>query len=62
MLTLIAAGRSNPEIAEALYISPRTATTHVSNIFAKLGVASRTEAATLALREGLIDEPELRAT
>jgi DNA-binding NarL/FixJ family response regulator len=54
VLRLLVAGRSNPQIAEALFISPRTATTHVSNILAKLGVESRTEAATRAIRDGLL--------
>jgi non-specific serine/threonine protein kinase len=54
VLRLLAAGRSNPEIAAALFISPRTATTHVTNILAKLGVATRTEAAARAVRDGLV--------
>ena len=54
VLRLLVAGRSNPQIAEAIFISPRTATTHVSNILAKLGVESRTEAATRAIRDGLL--------
>ncbi|MGH2557900.1 MAG: response regulator transcription factor, partial [Thermomicrobiales bacterium] len=53
VLRLLAAGRSNPRIAAALFINPRTATTHVSNVLAKLGVDSRTEAATYAVRHGL---------
>jgi len=54
VLRLLVAGRSNPQIAEALFISPRTATTHVSNILAKLGVESRTEAAARAIRDGFL--------
>jgi predicted ATPase/DNA-binding CsgD family transcriptional regulator len=54
VLRLLAAGRSNPEIASALYISRATARTHVSRILAKLGVHSRTGAATEAHRRGLI--------
>jgi DNA-binding NarL/FixJ family response regulator len=50
---MVADGRTNPEIAKALVISPKTASVHVSNILAKLGVASRVEAATLAHRLGL---------
>jgi DNA-binding CsgD family transcriptional regulator len=53
VLTLVAAGRSNRQIAEALFISPKTASVHVSNILAKLGVATRVEAAAVAHRLGL---------
>jgi DNA-binding NarL/FixJ family response regulator len=54
VLRLITAGRSNPGIAEALFISPRTAQTHVQNIFAKIGVGSRVEAAAFAIEQGLV--------
>jgi DNA-binding CsgD family transcriptional regulator/tetratricopeptide (TPR) repeat protein len=54
VLRLLAVDRSNPEIGEALFISPRTAQTHVTNIFAKLGVATRAEAAAVAVRERLV--------
>jgi DNA-binding CsgD family transcriptional regulator/tetratricopeptide (TPR) repeat protein len=53
VLALVAAGRSNRQIAQALFISPRTASVHVSNILAKLGVAGRVEAAAVAHRLGL---------
>jgi DNA-binding CsgD family transcriptional regulator len=53
VLQLLAEGRSNPQIAEALFISRKTASVHVSNILGKLGVASRGEAAALAHRCGL---------
>ncbi|WP_308198442.1 helix-turn-helix transcriptional regulator [Actinomadura terrae] len=53
VLKLVAEGRNNREIAAALFISPKTASVHVSNILAKLDVASRTQAAALAHREGL---------
>ena len=53
ILLLLAAGRSNPQIAEALFISPKTASVHVSNILAKLGVDSRIEAAAVAHRLGV---------
>jgi ATP/maltotriose-dependent transcriptional regulator MalT len=53
VLALVAAGRSNRQIAQALFISPRTASVHVSNILAKLGVSGRVEAATIAHRLGL---------
>ena len=53
MLALVAAGRSNRQIAQALFISPKTASVHVSHILAKLGAASRVEAAAIAHRLGL---------
>jgi DNA-binding CsgD family transcriptional regulator len=53
VLRLIAAGHSNRGIAEALFISPNTVLRHVSNIFAKIGVANRAEAAAYATRQGL---------
>jgi DNA-binding CsgD family transcriptional regulator/tetratricopeptide (TPR) repeat protein len=53
VLALVAAGRSNRQIAQALFISPKTAAVHVSNILAKLGVAGRVEAAAIAHRLGL---------
>ncbi|HJZ00936.1 MAG TPA: helix-turn-helix transcriptional regulator, partial [Streptosporangiaceae bacterium] len=48
VLRLVAAGRSNREIANELFISPKTASVHVSNIMGKLGAASRGEAAAKA--------------
>jgi DNA-binding NarL/FixJ family response regulator len=53
IVVLLAGGRSNPQIAEALFISPKTASVHVSNILAKLGVDSRVEAAAVAHRLGV---------
>jgi DNA-binding NarL/FixJ family response regulator len=53
VLALLAAGRSNPQIAEALFISRKTASVHVSNIISKLDVSNRGEAAALAHRLGL---------
>ncbi|AXG80475.1 helix-turn-helix transcriptional regulator [Streptomyces paludis] len=50
VLRLVAAGHSNRGIAEELYISPKTASVHVSNILAKLSVSGRTEAAAFAHR------------
>jgi DNA-binding CsgD family transcriptional regulator len=50
---LIAQGKSNHEIAEALVVSERTVTTHVSNIFAKLGFTSRAQVASWAGEKGL---------
>ena len=57
VLALVATGLSNQQIADALVISERTARTHVSNILGKLGVASRTQAALLAIREGIALAP-----
>ena len=56
VLTLVAAGRSNRQIAQELFISPKTVSVHVSNILAKLAVGSRGEAAALAHRLGLVGE------
>jgi DNA-binding NarL/FixJ family response regulator len=53
VLALVAAGRSNRQIAQALFISPKTVGVHVSNILAKLGVSGRVEAAAVAHRLGL---------
>lgn len=53
VLGLVAKGMENPEIAENLVISEATVRTHVSNIMSKLHLASRTQAALYALREGL---------
>jgi DNA-binding NarL/FixJ family response regulator len=55
VLALIADGASNRAIAEALFISQKTAGVHVSNLLAKLGVSSRLEAAALAHRAGSLD-------
>ena len=54
VLGLLAAGRTNPEIAETLFITTRTAQTHVQNIFAKLNVGTRAEAAAYAAKHGLV--------
>ncbi|MET9387806.1 AAA family ATPase [Streptomyces sp. NPDC002928] len=54
VLRLLALGRSNRQIGEELFITGKTASVHVSNILAKLGAASRTEAVAIAYREGLI--------
>jgi DNA-binding NarL/FixJ family response regulator len=55
VLRLVAAGRSNREIAAELFISAKTASVHVSNILGKLGVTSRGEAAAAAHRRRLFD-------
>jgi DNA-binding CsgD family transcriptional regulator len=51
VLSLLARGMSNREIGTELFITPKTASVHVSNILGKLGAASRTEAAAIAYRE-----------
>jgi DNA-binding CsgD family transcriptional regulator len=53
VLGLVAAGRTNRQIGEALYVSEKTASVHVSNIIRKLGVSTRVEAAAVAQRLGL---------
>jgi DNA-binding NarL/FixJ family response regulator len=55
VLSLVAAGLSNAEIAQRLVIAPKTAEHHVGRVLAKLGVRSRAEAAAHAVREGLAD-------
>jgi DNA-binding CsgD family transcriptional regulator/tetratricopeptide (TPR) repeat protein len=56
VLVLLADGRTNREIGEALFMSESTAGVHVSRILGKLGVASRTEAAAVATRLGLVGD------
>lgn len=53
VLRLLAAGQTDREIAEALFLSPRTVNTHTTSIYAKLGVGSRAEATAWAVRHGL---------
>lgn len=53
VLALVGQGRANKDIAQTLYISERTARTHVSNILRKLDLSSRTQAAILATQAGL---------
>ena len=59
ILALIAAGKSNQEIAETLYITPGTVRVHVHAIIQKLGVRDRTQAAVLAIQKQWI--PNLAA-
>ena len=54
VVVLLATGGTNREIGRLLGVAERTARTHVSNILAKLGLASRTQAAMWAVREGLV--------
>jgi DNA-binding NarL/FixJ family response regulator len=53
ILVLIAQGKNNPTIARQLFLSPKTVANHVSNIFAKLQVADRSEAIIRARDAGL---------
>jgi DNA-binding NarL/FixJ family response regulator len=56
VLRLLAAGQTNAQIGAQLYMSPKTASVHVTSIFRKLGVASRVQAAAVAERAGLLEE------
>ena len=61
VLRLLARGRTNREIGQALYMSPKTASVHVSRILSKLGVKTRTEAAGTAYSLGLLDTGQRQA-
>jgi DNA-binding CsgD family transcriptional regulator len=54
VLALLCQRLTDPEIAEALFLSPRTASNHVANILAKLGAPNRRDAAAIAARFGLV--------
>ncbi|WSY18073.1 AAA family ATPase (plasmid) [Embleya sp. NBC_00896] len=56
VLDLLAKGRTNRQIGEALFITAKTASVHVSNILAKVSASSRTEAVAMAYRQGLITD------
>jgi NarL family two-component system response regulator LiaR len=58
VIRLVAQGRSNREIAEALWISEKTVKTHVSHVLTKLGLKDRTQLAIHALKSGLVEEGE----
>ncbi|MDQ3250485.1 MAG: response regulator transcription factor [Chloroflexota bacterium] len=59
VMKLLMKGQSNKEIARRLVISERTVQTHLSNIFAKMAVASRTEAVLVALRDGWMPKNQM---
>jgi DNA-binding NarL/FixJ family response regulator len=56
VLALVAAGLRNPEIAERLYLTPKTVSHHLTAVYAKLGVATRIEAARAATQLGITSE------
>jgi DNA-binding NarL/FixJ family response regulator len=56
VLVLVAEGRSNKEIARHLHLSSRTVQGHVGHVLGKLGLVSRTQAATYATRRGLVPD------
>ena len=60
VLALVADGKTNRQIGAALYMSPKTASVHVTHILDKLGVQTRVQAAAVAVRLGLDDDPEGR--
>ena len=59
-LALLAEGRSNREIAQALFVSEKTVKVHVAAIFRKLGVTNRTKAAMMAVQMGVGPIPVIR--
>ena len=62
VLRLVAAGRSNSEIAAVLFLSEKTVARHLSNIFSKLDVSSRTAAAAYAYEHGLTRDETVPTT
>ena len=61
VLNILAEGRTDRDIAARLFISERTVHVHVRRILSKLGVSSRTEAAGVAIRQGLVPEGTSKA-
>jgi HD-GYP domain-containing protein (c-di-GMP phosphodiesterase class II) len=61
VLTLVARGLTNREIAERLVISPKTVANHVEHIYAKIGASTRAAASLFAMRHGLLPEEEFPA-
>jgi DNA-binding CsgD family transcriptional regulator len=57
VLRLVAAGLTNRQIGERLYISGKTVSVHISNVLGKLGVGGRAEAVAVAHRRGLLPDP-----
>jgi len=55
VLQLLVLGMTNDQIGTTLFMSPRTASVHVSHILQKLGAANRTEVAAIAHRQGLVN-------
>jgi len=62
VLRLLADGLTNAEIGTALFISPKTASVHVTNLLRKLGMANRTETAACAAPHGVTVDDEDRST
>lgn len=60
VLALIASGRTNTQIADALVVSASTVKTHINNVFAKIGVRDRAQAVQYAYRHGLADPGDSR--
>ena len=58
ILMMVSTGATNKSIGKEIFLSMRTVETHIHNIFQKLGVTSRTEAVTQAIRDGLIKTPK----
>jgi len=57
VLQLVARGLSNPQIADALVVSRRTAEHHVQDVYAKIGVSSRASAALFAMEHDILPDP-----